>query len=378
MVEHPTGCEAALQPVGTGLGVAHDVEQLVRRCRRKQLSAFQARECVHDRAWRGAVIGIGDVPVEGGAAYTKRNLVTRCPECVADGVCGAPHHPCDPALQRPFAAVKQILSPLRARDFARMIQHRIERPVLREQLLRELRSNQWYARNVVGRVADERLKIDYLIGPNAPRRQQRDGVKNLVFANVIKLHPLGNKLPAILVAGDQQAVAPHRFHLPGYRRQNVVGLVAFHAQRENTQRIEKPPNHRNLQLQIQRHLLPMHLVLIENVMAKRARSLVECTDQIVGLPHLDQVQQIAHEPLHRAHRLPVRTRHLRYCMKNLIDQRMRIDQIDRFAAQIRKLITRPTFLRLASSLRLRLQLSRLGSRRIVKTGQRWLAAQARH
>ena len=122
----------------------------------------------------------------------------------------------------------------------------------------------------------------------------------------------------------------------------------------------------------------MYFVLIKNVVAERPLAFVEGTNQIIGLPHLDQVQQITHKTLHRSHRLPVRPRHLRQGMKNLIDQRVRIDQIDCFPRQIGKLIGRLARLRFAASLWQQFQLGRFGNRRIIKTGQRWLTAQARH
>ena len=60
-----------------------------------------------------------------------------------------------------------------------------------------------------------------------------------------------------------------RFHLPGNRRQDVVGLKAGDRQRQDAQGVEKPPNHRNLQLQIGRHLVAVDLVLVVDLVAKR-------------------------------------------------------------------------------------------------------------
>ena len=77
MVEHPAGRETALKPVGTGLGVAHDVEQMLRGGRRQQLAALEACECIDDRGGRGAVVGIVHIPIERGLPNRRRQGVAR-------------------------------------------------------------------------------------------------------------------------------------------------------------------------------------------------------------------------------------------------------------------------------------------------------------
>ena len=71
------------------------------------------------------------------------------------------------AISRPFIRFSLRFVP---GDFVGMVEHAFQRAVFRQQLLGDLRPDQRHARNVVGRVADERLKVDHLIGPDAPRR----------------------------------------------------------------------------------------------------------------------------------------------------------------------------------------------------------------
>jgi hypothetical protein len=61
---------------------------------------------------------------------------------------------------------------------------------------------------------------------------------------------------------------------------------------------------------------------------------VEGDKQIVRLAVDQQLDDVADEAMHRADRLPAGAAHLRHRMKDLINQRMGVDDINRFATAL--------------------------------------------
>ena len=83
----------------------------------------------------------------------------------------------------------QIVLALALGQLVGVRQQFVERVVLLQVLAGDLRPDQRHARHVVDRVADQRLKIDDLVGPDAPVGLQRRRVVDLVFADVVDLDP---------------------------------------------------------------------------------------------------------------------------------------------------------------------------------------------
>ena len=88
-------------------------------------------------------------------------------------------------------------------------------PYFGEQLGGDFGPDQRHARHVVRRIADQGLKIDDLLGPNPPGLLQLVPAENLVLADVVELHPIGDQLPAVLVAGDEEALPAELGRPPG-------------------------------------------------------------------------------------------------------------------------------------------------------------------
>ena len=78
---------------------------------------------------------------------------------------------------------------------------------------------------------------------------------------------------------------------------------------------------------------PLDLVLVVHRVAKGLAGQVERAEQVVRLLLLQQVEQIAGEAEHGPHRLALRAGHLRQGVKDLMDQRMGVDDPDRLAGQ---------------------------------------------
>ena len=108
-----------------------------------------------------------------------------------------------------------------------MLQQIVERAVGFEQLLGGFRADAGDAGDVVDLVADQGLEVDDLIGSDAPILAQGGGVEDLVLANVVDGDAIGDELPAVLVAGDDEAIGAGFIADAGERGEDVVGLVAL-------------------------------------------------------------------------------------------------------------------------------------------------------
>ena len=105
-----------------------------------------------------------------------------------------------------------------------MIEDRLQRAILFEQLPGKLRPDQRHARHVVDRIAHQRPENRPLARRDSPLGLQAVAVENFVLADVEELHAIGNQLPAILIAADEIALAAKLFGQPGDSGQNVIGL----------------------------------------------------------------------------------------------------------------------------------------------------------
>ena len=167
--------------------------------------------------------------------------------------------------------------------------------------------------------------------PTLPRSDWRS--RHLVFADVVHFHPFADQLPAILVAGDQPALAAEFLRHPGDGCQEVVGLVPLASQRRDAHRVDHPTDGRDLRPEIVGHGRPVLLVCLVHLMPEGRARHVERAKEIVRLLLFQKVQDVACEPIDGPHRLAAGAGEFRQGVKNLVDQRVRIDDIDGFSRQ---------------------------------------------
>ena len=237
------------------------------------------------------------------------------------------------AEQRLIAEFQQVLLPFCALHFAGVVEHGLQRAVLFEQLPGELRPDQRHAGHVVHRIADQGLEIDHLSRRDSPVGEQLRLVVDFILADVVDLHPLGDQLAAVLVAGHQEALPAELVGPASDGGQHVVGLVGFAVQRGNAQGGDHPANGRKLRGQVVGHFGPLHLILLVHLVPEGLARQIERAKQIVRPLLFQQVEQIAGEAEDGPHRLAPRTGHLRQGVKDLMDQRMGVDHPDRSPSQ---------------------------------------------
>ena len=104
-----------------------------------------------------------------------------------------------------LAAFEEFLA-LCAGHLGGVLEQVVERAVGFEQLLGRLGADAGDAGHVVDLVAHERLEVDDLVGPDAPVVAKRGRVEDLILADVEDGHAIGDELPAVLVARDDEAV----------------------------------------------------------------------------------------------------------------------------------------------------------------------------
>ena len=125
-----------------------------------------------------------------------------------------------------LAAFGELLA-FRAGHFGGVIENVVERAVGFEQLLGRFGADAGDAGDVVDFVADERLEIDNLVGRDAPLFAQGGGIEDLVFADVVDGDAIGDELPAVFVARDDEAVGAAFVAHAGECGEHIIGLVAF-------------------------------------------------------------------------------------------------------------------------------------------------------
>ena len=237
------------------------------------------------------------------------------------------------AQQRLLLVLHEVLAPRLAGELLNVFVDALQAAVLLQQLPRIDRPDQRHAGHVVRRVADHSEKIDDLVRRDSPNLAERLAIEDLVFADVVELHPIGNQLPAILVAGHQQAVSVELLDDPGERGQEVVRLERRQPQTGNPQRLNDPMAGDDLRGKVVGHGGAIRLVLRVHRVAKRFARHVERAKREIRPLRFQQVQQVPREAVHRRHGLAARTGHLRQGMKDLVDQRVGVDDPNRLPRQ---------------------------------------------
>ncbi len=234
-----------------------------------------------------------------------------------------------PAQEGLLAVLFQILLLRRAADFVHVCEDVLQGMVFLQQVAGRLRADQRHARHVVGRVADQGLVVDDLVRRHAPLLPQDLAIDDLVLADVVELHVLGDQLPAVFVAADDETSPSQLVGQPGDRGHDVVGLEALVGQQGNAQGIDHAMHEADLRHEVLVHVGPARLVLLIKLVAKSLSRQVEGTEQKVRLLRFQQIEQVPRKSINGIHRLPARAGHVRDGVENLMDQGMGVNDPDR-------------------------------------------------
>ena len=114
---------------------------------------------------------------------------------------GVERHQC---LRQPrlVGVLDQGLAPLLLLDLAGACEQRFEVAVFADELRRGLDADAGHARHVVGRIADQRLDLDHLVGRDAEFLDHLGGADATVLHGVVHDDTVGDELHQILVGGD--------------------------------------------------------------------------------------------------------------------------------------------------------------------------------
>ena len=138
-----------------------------------------------------------------------------------------------------------------------------------QQVAGDLRADQRNARDVVRRVADQRLEVDDLIGPNTPIGKEFRRAVKFLFAEKINRRLVVEELAGVLVARRQNRLAAEFGNGSRDRRQDVVRFESDDAERRNADRFQKLAGEVELQEQIVRRRAAIRLVFRVKLAAER-------------------------------------------------------------------------------------------------------------
>ena len=193
----------------------------------------------------------------------------------------------------------QLVAQLVGLDLVDVLVEAVEGAALADQLGGRLLADPGHARDVVGRVALERLEVDHLVGPQPvaladPGRVVDDRVLD---AHARRHQPrlVGDELEHVEVAGHDRRVQAAPLRLHGQRADDVVGLEAGQLEDRDAQRLDDLADLRELVAQVVGHPLAGRLVLRVLLVAERRALQVEGDGDVVRLDVLEPAQDDAAE-----------------------------------------------------------------------------------
>ena len=216
-----------------------------------------------------------------------------------------------------------------------MVEHTIQGLVLFQQLACQLGTDQGDSGHVVDSIAHQRLKVDYLVWPHAPIREQLLGIIMLVLANIKNGCVVGDQLTTVLVTSHQTTDTSALCRLGGDSREYVVGFVILDDENGNPQRLQNTLDVSDLRTQVLRHRVAIRFVFVEQIISKCLSAwMVKSTKEKIRFIVLQQIQNVAHKAVRCADGLAGRSGHVGHCVEYLIDQRMCIDNVDALPLEI--------------------------------------------
>ncbi len=230
--------------------------------------------------------------------------------------------------------VLQVLFEFGARGLVGVLQHLFQRAELLQERGGFLRADEGNAGDVVDGVADERLKVDHLVGPHAPVEQERVRVVEGILAHVEDLNERPQELADVLVAGDDPRV---NSALAGQTHDGGDDVVRFPTripEGGNAEALQHLDDFGNLRREVDGDFGAVGFVFGVDLVAGGRTGNVEGADQIgragQGADHL----QVAGEAKDGVRRLAARSGHFRDRMEDLKDKRIEVDDKQRLGHQI--------------------------------------------
>ena len=152
----------------------------------------------------------------------------------------------------------------RGRQLVDVLEHRLERAVLGDQLAGGLVTDPRDAGDVVGGVALEADEIGHLVGPDAVAGLDARGRVDVDVGDAARRHHqrhvLGAELEGVPVGRDDAGLDPGLVGAGGERRDDVVRLPALELEVAVAERLDDRPEVRELLAQERRHLAAALLV----------------------------------------------------------------------------------------------------------------------
>ena len=229
----------------------------------------------------------------------------------------------------------ELVAQLVRLDLVDPLVQRLERPELADELGRGLLAHPGHARDVVGRVALQRLVVDHLAGHEVeplgdPRRVVEDRVLD-AGAGRHQARVVGDELEHVEVAGHDRRVEAAPLGVDGDRPDDVVGLVPGQLVDGDAQRLDHLADLRELVAQVVGHPLAGRLVLGVLLVAEGRALEVEGDRDVVRLDVRDAPQDDAAEAEDRVDELALRGRQGREREVSAVDEPVAVEQHEAFS-----------------------------------------------
>ena len=232
----------------------------------------------------------------------------------------------------------QLVAELGRRDLVEAGQERIEVAELADQLGGGLLADPGHARDVVGRVALERLVVDHLVGAEPEALVDlRDVVHDRVLDARPGRHqpdPRRDQLEHVEVDGDDRRLeVVVRVELLDDRPDDVVRLVAGHLVDRDAERLDHLADLGELVAQVVGHARPGRLVLGVLLVAEGLAGQVERDRDVVGLEVGQAAQDDAREAEDAVHEVALGRRQGREGEVSAVDEPVAVEQHQAFHRQ---------------------------------------------
>ena len=228
----------------------------------------------------------------------------------------------------------ELVAQLVRLDLVDPLVERLERPELADELGRGLLPHPGHARDVVGRVALERLVVDHLAGDEVEPLGDPGGVvqDRVLDAGPRRHQPrvVGDELEHVEVAGHDRRVETASLGVHGDRADDVVGLVAGELVDGDAQRLDHLADLRELVAQVVGHPLAGRLVLGVLLVPEGRALEVEGDGDVVRTEVLDAAQDDAAEAEDGVDELALRGRQGRQGEVSAVDEPVAVEQHEAF------------------------------------------------
>jgi len=173
-----------------------------------------------------------------------------------------------------------------------VLEERVQRAVLGDELPRSFLSDARHALDVVDRVTHQREHVHHLPGKHAELLfDGRCVVPRAIIARVVDLDAVVHELKEVLVAGDDGDLESGGCGLRRQRADDIVGFVAARRDDRDSQRFTRLVHPRYLLGQIRRHRPAIGLVVRHQLITKGGSGEIERGRKVLGRMVLNQLPQ---------------------------------------------------------------------------------------